>query len=145
MTKEKLAEILTKHRAWLNDEDGGERANLSGANLSGADLSGADLSGADLSWANLSGADLKNGEKLVGNRPVICIGPVGSRSAYFTAFLTDKGLRFDVGGQKCITKDFFIDRIKAEHGESINAKEYMAALAFVDVHAALWTPDITEN
>ena len=68
MTKEKLAEILTKHRAWLNDEDGGERADLSredlrganlrGANLSGADLRGADLSMADLSMANLSGADL---------------------------------------------------------------------------------------
>ena len=63
MTKEKLAEILTKHRAWLNDEDGGERADLSRADLSGADLSGAnlsmaDLSGANLSMANLSGADL---------------------------------------------------------------------------------------
>ena len=73
MTKERLAEILAKHRAWLNDEDGGERADLSGAdlrgaslswdnlreaNLSGADLRGANLSGAILSRANLSGASL---------------------------------------------------------------------------------------
>src|SRR5690606_4059660 len=29
---------------WMKDEEGGERANLSGADLSGANLSGADLS-----------------------------------------------------------------------------------------------------
>ena len=75
MTKEKLAGILAKHRAWLNDEDGGERANLRWANLSEAnlseadlsraDLSGADLSGADLSGANLSGANLSGAEGLL--------------------------------------------------------------------------------
>ena len=53
-----LNEILEKHTKWLNDENGGERANLSGANLSGADLRGANLSGADLIGANLSGANL---------------------------------------------------------------------------------------
>ena len=58
MTKERLAEILTKHRAWLNDEEGGKRANLSGADLYGGDLSGANLRGADLSRANLNWADL---------------------------------------------------------------------------------------
>lgn len=63
MTKERLGEILAKHRAWLNDEDGGKRADLIGANLreanlSGAELSGANLSGADLNWADLSRADL---------------------------------------------------------------------------------------
>lgn len=36
MTQSELNEILEKHRKWLNDEEGGERANLSGANLSGA-------------------------------------------------------------------------------------------------------------
>ena len=51
MTKERLAEILAKNRAWLNDEEGGKRANLSGDDLRGADLSGADLRGADLSGA----------------------------------------------------------------------------------------------
>ena len=62
-TKEELREILSKHKKWLFNEDGGERAYLSGANLSGADLSGANLSGVDLSGANLyraylSGANL---------------------------------------------------------------------------------------
>ena len=58
-----IAAKIEGHQKWLKDEEGGERAdlsgaNLSGANLSGADLSGADLSGANLSWANLSWADL---------------------------------------------------------------------------------------
>ena len=38
MEKEKLDEILKKHAAWLNNEAGGERADLSGADLSGANL-----------------------------------------------------------------------------------------------------------
>ena len=73
MTPEKLAEILAAHKLWLNDEEGGVKANLSwadlseanlswadlsGANLRGADLSGANLRGANLSWADLSWADL---------------------------------------------------------------------------------------
>ena len=39
MNHEELQAILAKHKAWLNDEAGGERANLSGANLSDANLS----------------------------------------------------------------------------------------------------------
>ena len=47
-TKEQLAELLAKHRAWLNNEAGGERADLSYADLSYANLRSADLSSADL-------------------------------------------------------------------------------------------------
>ena len=57
-----LKQILKLHKKWLNDEDGGKRANLSGADLRGADLSGADLRGAYLSGANLSGADLSGAD-----------------------------------------------------------------------------------
>ena len=56
--KEELEVFLRKHKVWLKNEEGGERANLSMANLSRANLSGANLSGANLSGANLSGADL---------------------------------------------------------------------------------------
>ena len=45
MDKQELKAILGKHLKWLRGEDGGERANLSGAYLSGAYLSGANLSG----------------------------------------------------------------------------------------------------
>ena len=41
MTKDELAEVLRKHRAWLTDEEGGSRADLRGAYLSGAYLSGS--------------------------------------------------------------------------------------------------------
>ena len=70
MTNEELREILDKHYKWLNNEEGGERADLSGAylrdailahvDLRYADLNGAILRYADLSDANLSGADLRN-------------------------------------------------------------------------------------
>ena len=69
-TKEQLTEILAKHKAWINNEDGGEKADLSGADLSGANLScanlscanlsGTDLRGTDLCGADLSGADLRD-------------------------------------------------------------------------------------
>jgi hypothetical protein len=62
MTKEEIAAVLADHLKWLRDE-GGQRADLSGANLFGAYLScanlrGANLFGAYLSCANLRGANL---------------------------------------------------------------------------------------
>ena len=62
-TKAQLKEILAKHKAWLNNEDGGERADLSStdlrhANLSYANLRSADLRSANMSSTNLSYADL---------------------------------------------------------------------------------------
>ena len=50
MEASKLREILEKHKMWLNGEEGGEKANLSGA-----DLRGANLYRANLREANLSG------------------------------------------------------------------------------------------
>jgi uncharacterized protein YjbI with pentapeptide repeats len=73
VSKEELQEILEKHKMWLVDREGGEKANLSNAvltnvdlhaanlgkaNLSKADLSRANLHGAGLCEANLSGASL---------------------------------------------------------------------------------------
>ena len=58
-TKEELAKILDDHAKWLNDIDGGIRANLSYADLRYADLSSADLSYADLRYADLRYADLR--------------------------------------------------------------------------------------
>ena len=64
ISAEKLQEIIKSHGRWLRNEEGGERADLSGANLRGADLRDADLRDADLSDAylrdaNLRGADLR--------------------------------------------------------------------------------------
>lgn len=55
MTKQEIDLVLAKHKKWLNDEPGGEPADLSYA-----DLRNADLSHADLSYANLRNADLRN-------------------------------------------------------------------------------------
>jgi hypothetical protein len=62
-----LKEVLRLHLMWLNDEEGGKKANLReadlrGANLRKADLRGADLRGADLRGADLRGADLRGAD-----------------------------------------------------------------------------------
>ena len=58
MDQKELDKILELHKMWLNGDENGKCADLSGANLSGADLRDANLSGADLRGANLYGADL---------------------------------------------------------------------------------------
>ncbi|MGJ6136686.1 pentapeptide repeat-containing protein [Listeria monocytogenes] len=61
MNQETLNAIIEKHEKWLRNE-GGEKADLSGANLRYADLRSADLSGADLSGADLRSADLRSAD-----------------------------------------------------------------------------------
>ena len=58
MTKDEIQQVLELHAAWLDDREGGERADLCDADLRGADLRGANLRGADLRGANLCGANL---------------------------------------------------------------------------------------
>ena len=53
ITKEELDTFLRKHKLWLENKEGGERAYLQGAYLRGAYLRGADLRGADLQGADL--------------------------------------------------------------------------------------------
>lgn len=65
MTPEKLAEILAAHKLWLNDEEGGVKANLRGANLRGANLSEANLRWANLRGANLHKANLSEAKELL--------------------------------------------------------------------------------
>ena len=57
-----IQKILKLHKKWLNNEEGGERANLSEANLRGANLRGANLRGANLREADLRGADLRGAD-----------------------------------------------------------------------------------
>ena len=55
---DELKEICLKHIKWINDEEGGERADLRGADLRGADLLGVNLCDANLRGANLCDANL---------------------------------------------------------------------------------------
>ena len=94
ISKDELADILNKHKMWLNGEVDGIRADLYVADLRGAnlcdtdlrranlyvaDLRGADLSGANLYKANLYKADLSWAKNL--NFPIAC-----PEKGMFTAF-----------------------------------------------------------
>jgi hypothetical protein len=113
-------------------------ANLRDANLGGANLGGADLGGADLGDADLGGANL-GGAKLVGDRPVLQIGPIGSRADYLIVFMTEKGIRLKTG---CFegTLEEFRAAVDYTHGDDNHGLEYLAALNFIETHAELWTP-----
>ena len=118
----------------LETRDALEAASENGANLAGAYLGGAKLRGAKLEGSNLRGA------KLVGDRPILMIGPIGSRSDYLTAYLTDKGLRIKAG---CWfgTADAFEAAVAETHANAPqHMMEYRAALALVREHSDLWTP-----
>ena len=114
-------------------------ADLRGANLSGAYLSGASLSGADLRGANLRGANLSGEVRLIGARPVVQVGPIGSRSDWLIAYLTDGGIRIDARCQRQITRAEFETRLANTHGDNQHAREYRAALTYIDAHAAIWS------
>ena len=125
-----------------------EAANLRGADLRGADLRGADLRGADLRGADLGGADLRDADlggakvgkggdeaTLVGSRPVVQIGPIGSRNDWLLVFWCgDAGVRISAGCQKQISEAHFLKRLAYRHGEgdqaNIHAQHYIEALAF---------------
>ena len=132
--------VLFEHEATDEQQASGlaMRAALEAAVASKKDLSGADLSGADLRGADLSGAYLR-GKKLVGDRPLLVIGPIGSRSDYLHSFITDSGVIVCTG---CFegTRDAFAEAVAKEHGNSAHGKEYAAALVLIDAHAAAWTP-----
>ncbi len=120
------------------------RANLAHANLDGANLAHANLDGAYLAGANLARAYLDDKSELQGDRPILQIGPIGSRCAYFVAYLTNKGLRLRAG---CFfgTRDGFEKKLSEEHDSNDHAKEYRAALAMIDAHAEIWTQKLEEK
>ena len=60
ITQEELNEIIRKHRMWIKDEDGGERAVLANMDLSGLDFSNAWLPEADMHGADLCETNFNN-------------------------------------------------------------------------------------
>ena len=112
-------------------------ANLRGANLYGANLYGANLCGADLYGADLRAADLKDGIKLVGNRPLITVYPIGSRNDTLFGYVTNKGLYIKAG---CFlgTESEFVSKLEKTHGDYEYTKEYKTALELLKVHFEIW-------
>ena len=125
------------------------RANLAGAYLAGANLADAYLAGANLADANLAdaylagaylaGAKIRNGLVLVGDRPFLQIGPIGSRCAQLRAYVTEKGVYIEAG---CFfdTLNQFAVAVENEHGSNRHGDEYRAAIALIEAHARHWTP-----
>ena len=113
-------------------------ANLCDADLRGASLCDANLRDASLSGASLSGAQVgKGGDEatLVGSRPVVQIGPIGSRNDWLLVFWCgDAGVRISAGCQKQISEAHFLKRLAYRHGEgdqaNIHAQHYIEAMAF---------------
>ena len=110
-----------------------QAAVKSGAYLRGAYLLGADLRGADLRGAKVDGL------LLIGDRPVLQIGPIGSGADYLISFLTENGIRIRAG---CFsgTLDEFEKDVSKTHGKEKHAIEYFSAIQLIYTHAAIWTP-----
>ena len=128
--------VLFSHEREVNTV----RLTVAAAIQAQVNLAGANLAHANLAHANLDGANLAGGAILLGARPIFQVGPIGSRCAYFVAYITDKGPRFDAGCQRQITRERFEARLNDHHGDNKHAKEYRAALALIDAHAEIWTP-----
>ena len=108
------------------------RADLSRAYLSRADLSRAYLSGADLSGADLSGANLGEGWKVESYRDLLWIGPLGSRNDFLMYNVPTGNLRVGCfGASEPKNLDAFVEAVKATHGESVYAREYLATVKYL--------------
>ena len=154
ISAEKLQEIIKSHGRWLRNEEGGERANLSGADLSDADLSdanlrGANLRGANLSDANLSGAYLRgadlsdadlSGAYLRGadlDKTYYQVVRIGSRRGTTTYCVDDDNVLCGCwNNYKGGTLEEFKTRVESVYGREDNNPneqyydEYMAAITF---------------
>jgi len=88
----------------------------------------------------LDGANL-DGANLVGNRPILQIGPIGSRCAYLVSYITDAGIKVRAGCFFGSIEEFEAACAKT-HGDNDHGKEYAAAVAMIRAHAAIWTPRV---
>ena len=105
--------------------------------LESAVRSGADLYGANLYGANLRGDDLK--PTLVGDRPYLSIGPIGSEHGTLDVYLTDAGVYLRRG---CWfgSIDEFEAAVTDKHGSNDHGQEYRAAIEMARAHATIWNP-----
>ena len=143
MEKERLYEIIANHGRWLRDE-GGKRADLSGANLyradlceaelCEADLHGANLHKANLERANLIGANLEGTTMPIGIYQIVGPGSCNRCTTYDTVNNQIICGCWDDGAGNHL--DSFIKRIEEVYGpkgKTPNSKyyaEYMSAVAF---------------
>jgi hypothetical protein len=114
-------------------------ANLCGANLRGANLYGADLRDANLRDANLYGANLYGAKRYIddeattlrGPRPILQIGPLGTRNDYMVALITTAGLRIECGCFRGTLAEFKAAVEKTHVGNPRHRDEYLAAARMI--------------
>ena len=138
LTKKEI-EVLQRHAKWLQNEEGGEKADLRDADLRDANLWDADLRGANLRDANLRGANLRGA---VGK--ILSFGPIGSRQGITYVTKTERTIHVRCG---CFygTLEEFAAKVEEEHGDSQHGKSYKAAIEFIKAHdAACWQDDVEE-
>ena len=119
-------------------------ADLRGADLWGADLRGADLWGADLRGAKLTGAKLTGAKRymdgdtaitLRGPRPILQLGPLGSRDGYMMALITSAGVRVECGCF-CGTVAEFKAKVEKSHADNPRHRdEYLAVIRMINAWA----------
>ena len=105
----------------------GEHADVKEA-VEAAVKAGADLGGAKVGAGDDEAA-------LAGSRPIVQIGPIGSRNDWLLVFWCgDAGVRISTGCQQQITEAYFLARLAEAHSEgeqaNIHAQHYIEALAF---------------
>ena len=158
LTKKEI-EVLQRHAKWLQNEEGGEKADLRDAdlrdanlrdadlrdaNLWDADLRDANLRGADLRDADLWGADLRGADLWGAAGKILSFGPIGSRQGITYVTKTERTIHVRCG---CFygTLEEFAAKVEEEHGDSQHGKSYKAAIEFIKAHdAACWQDDVEE-
>ena len=118
LTKKEI-EVLQRHAKWLQNEEGGEKADLRDADLWGADLRGA-------------------------AGKILSFGPIGSRQGITYVTKTERTVHVRCG---CFygTLEEFAAKVEKEHGDSQHGKSYKAAIEFIKAHdAACWQDDVEE-
>lgn len=125
-----------------------KNANLAGANLRGANLEGANLEDANLAGANLWGANLAgaNLEGAFGIYSAFALNMISRQDVLVGAVtITDGKLALKLRAG-CFegSPDELRAAIVKKHGDNIHAKQYLAAVTFIetcfhaDVEAGKW-------
>ena len=140
MTTLDLPAVLAAHKAWLNGQPGGGRANLSGANLRGCDLRDATLTGANLRDAVLSGCDLSGAEL----RGAKLRGAVLRDADLSGAILRDADLRGAILTGAILTGAVTTPTVVVQSGPLGSRNDYLVTLWHPDwpaeqVTAGCWT------
>ena len=116
MNQDKLDNILTQHKLWLDtNKKEGVRADLQSANLRGTYLRGADLQSADLQSADLSGANLYRADLYRANLTGANLIRANLQSADLSEIKGKEILTFQAGKDFAYSCDGFIKIGCMEH------------------------------